>query len=77
MISLGWDPGLFSLNRVYAESILSNGKTYTLTYGKDEKGDYIAFGRLYDIPVRYRDVGELLNESKIENHFLREILTDL
>ncbi|MBR1528597.1 MAG: diaminopimelate dehydrogenase [Oscillospiraceae bacterium] len=33
MISLGWDPGLFSLNRVYAESILSNGKTYTF-WGK-------------------------------------------
>ena len=33
MISLGWDPGLFSLNRVYAESILPNGKTYTF-WGK-------------------------------------------
>lgn len=28
-ISLGWDPGLFSLNRLYAESILPSGKTYT------------------------------------------------
>ena len=26
MISVGWDPGLFSLNRIYAESILPNGK---------------------------------------------------
>lgn len=33
MISVGWDPGLFSLNRVYAESILSNGKDYTF-WGK-------------------------------------------
>ncbi len=33
MISLGWDPGLFSLNRVYAESILRNGATYTF-WGK-------------------------------------------
>ncbi|MDE5564729.1 MAG: diaminopimelate dehydrogenase [Oscillospiraceae bacterium] len=33
MISLGWDPGLFSLNRVYAESILRSGKTYTF-WGK-------------------------------------------
>ena len=32
-ISLGWDPGLFSLNRLYAESILPNGKTYTF-WGK-------------------------------------------
>lgn len=32
-ISLGWDPGLFSLNRIYAESILPNGNTYTF-WGK-------------------------------------------
>ena len=32
-ISLGWDPGLFSLNRLYAESILPEGKTYTF-WGK-------------------------------------------
>ena len=33
MISVGWDPGLFSLNRVYAQSILENGKDYTF-WGK-------------------------------------------
>lgn len=33
LISVGWDPGLFSLNRLYAESILPNGKTYTF-WGK-------------------------------------------
>ncbi|MDE6035395.1 MAG: diaminopimelate dehydrogenase [Ruminococcus sp.] len=33
IISLGWDPGLFSLNRLYAESILPDGKTYTF-WGK-------------------------------------------
>ncbi len=53
------------------------GKTYNLTYGSDEKGDYIAFGRLYDAPVRYCDAGELLNDVKIENHFFREMLADL
>lgn len=29
LISAGWDPGLFSINRVYAESILPVGETYT------------------------------------------------
>lgn len=29
IISVGWDPGLFSLNRLYAESILPQGNTYT------------------------------------------------
>ena len=29
IISVGWDPGLFSLNRLYANAILPNGKDYT------------------------------------------------
>ena len=29
MISVGWDPGLFSLNRMYAGAILPDGKDYT------------------------------------------------
>lgn len=33
LISGGWDPGMFSVMRVYADSILSQGKTYTF-WGK-------------------------------------------
>jgi diaminopimelate dehydrogenase len=33
LISVGWDPGLFSLNRLYAEAILPEGATYTF-WGK-------------------------------------------
>jgi diaminopimelate dehydrogenase len=29
IISVGWDPGLFSINRAYMNSILPNGETYT------------------------------------------------
>ena len=29
LISAGWDPGLFSLNRLYASAILPDGKDYT------------------------------------------------
>src|SRR5690625_6980099 len=29
IISVGWDPGLFSINRVMAEADLHEGKTYT------------------------------------------------
>ena len=29
VISVGWDPGLFSLNRMYANAILPEGKDYT------------------------------------------------
>ena len=33
LISCGWDPGMFSINRLYAEAILPAGKTYTF-WGK-------------------------------------------
>lgn len=33
MISTGWDPGMFSLNRLYASAILPDGKDYTF-WGK-------------------------------------------
>ena len=33
MISVGWDPGMFSLNRMMAEAILPDGKDYTF-WGK-------------------------------------------
>lgn len=32
-ISIGWDPGMFSLNRIYGDCILTEGKTYTF-WGK-------------------------------------------
>lgn len=33
MISVGWDPGMFSLNRCYGQAILPNGRDYTF-WGK-------------------------------------------
>ena len=33
LISVGWDPGLFSLNRVYASAVLPQGESYTF-WGK-------------------------------------------
>lgn len=33
IISVGWDPGLFSINRLYGEAILPEGATYTF-WGK-------------------------------------------
>lgn len=59
IISVGWDPGLFSLNRVYAESVLSNGSTYTF-WGKGvsqghsdavRRIDGVKDARQYTIPV--------------------------
>ena len=58
-ISLGWDPGLFSLNRLYAESILPNGKSYTFWAKGVSQGHSDAIRRVegvkrgiqYTIPV--------------------------
>lgn len=33
IISTGWDPGMFSLNRIYMQSVLPNGRDYTF-WGK-------------------------------------------
>lgn len=59
IISCGWDPGMFSLNRLYAECILPEGKEYTF-WGKGvSQGHSDAVRRLegvvdcrqYTIPV--------------------------
>ncbi|MFA7083005.1 MAG: diaminopimelate dehydrogenase [Arcobacteraceae bacterium] len=33
LISIGWDPGMFSINRLYGEALLPDGETYTF-WGK-------------------------------------------
>lgn len=33
MISIGWDPGMFSINRLFGETLLPDGETYTF-WGK-------------------------------------------
>ena len=60
MISGGWDPGLFSLNRLYAEAVLPCGKDYTF-WGKGvsqghsdaiRRIDGVVDARQYTIPVK-------------------------
>ena len=60
LISAGWDPGLFSLNRLYAEAVLPQGQTYTF-WGKGvSQGHSDAVRRIpgvvdcrqYTIPVK-------------------------
>ena len=59
MISVGWDPGMFSLNRIYGEVILPCGKDYTF-WGKGvsqghsdaiRRIDGVIDARQYTIPV--------------------------
>lgn len=59
IISVGWDPGMFSLNRMYANAILPNGKDYTF-WGKGvsqghsdaiRRIDGVKDGKQYTIPV--------------------------
>ena len=59
LISAGWDPGMFSLNRLYASCILPEGKDYTF-WGKGvsqghsdavRRIDGVLDARQYTIPV--------------------------
>ena len=59
VISVGWDPGMFSLNRLYANAILPEGKDYTF-WGKGvsqghsdaiRRVEGVADGKQYTIPV--------------------------
>ena len=59
MISVGWDPGMFSLNRLYAGAILPDGKDYTF-WGKGvsqghsdaiRRIDGVLDARQYTVPV--------------------------
>ena len=59
LISCGWDPGLFSLNRMYANAILPEGKDYTF-WGKGisqghsdaiRRIDGVKNAKQYTIPV--------------------------
>jgi diaminopimelate dehydrogenase len=59
MISVGWDPGLFSLNRLFGNAILPDGKDYTF-WGKGVSQGHsdairriegVADGKQYTIPV--------------------------
>ena len=59
MISVGWDPGMFSLNRLYANAILPNGSDYTF-WGKGvsqghsdaiRRVEGVANGKQYTVPL--------------------------
>lgn len=59
LISCGWDPGMFSLNRLYANAILPEGKDYTF-WGKGVSQGHsdairrvkgVKDGKQYTIPV--------------------------
>ena len=59
MISVGWDPGMFSLNRLYGQAVLPCGKDYTF-WGKGVSQGHsdairriegVADARQYTIPV--------------------------
>lgn len=59
IISVGWDPGMFSLNRLYANAILPDGRDYTF-WGKGvsqghsdaiRRIDGVIDARQYTVPV--------------------------
>ena len=72
IISVGWDPGMFSLNRLYAESVLPQGSTYTF-WGKGvSQGHSDAIRRVqgvkngiqYTVPIEAAVEPELTTREK-------------
>ena len=60
IISVGWDPGMFSLNRLYGNALLPQGKDYTF-WGKGvsqghsdaiRRVEGVADGKQYTVPVQ-------------------------
>ena len=60
VISCGWDPGMFSLNRLYANAILTDGEDYTF-WGKGVSQGHsdairrvpgVKNGKQYTIPIK-------------------------
>lgn len=59
IISVGWDPGLFSLNRLYMNAVLPNGKDYTFWGRGVSQGhsdairriDGVVDARQYTVPI--------------------------
>ena len=59
VISVGWDPGMFSLTRLYAQSVLPDGKSYTFWGTGVSQGhsdairriEGVADARQYTVPI--------------------------
>lgn len=60
IIAVGWDPGLFSLNRLFGESVLENGSSYTF-WGKGVSQGHsdairriegVVDARQYTVPIK-------------------------
>ena len=78
IISVGWDPGLFSLNRLYANAILPDGKDYTF-WGKGvsqghsdaiRRIDGVKDAKQYTIPIE--EALQAVREGKNPNLSTRE-----
>ena len=73
MISIGWDPGMFSLNRLFGEALLPDGDTYTfwgkgLSQGHSDairRVDGVKAGVQYTIPQE--DAIELVRSGNRPN----------
>ena len=67
IISCGWDPGMFSLNRLYASAILPDGKDYTF-WGKGvSQGHSDAIRRIEGVvdARQYSDSNQMLLSNSL------------
>lgn len=78
IISVGWDPGLFSISRLYAEAILPQGNTYTFWGPGVSQGHSDAIRRIdgvknaiqYTIPIE--EAIEVIRDGNSPEYTARE-----
>lgn len=70
------DELLFKLQTTKYFEFTFKNRTFDIMIEKDKSGkEFVRFGQLYE-EKKYDSLGQLFNEAKIDNHFLKDVLAN-
>lgn len=70
------DELLFKLQTTKYFEFTFKNRTFDIMIEKDKSGkEFVRFGQLYE-EKKYNSLGQLFNEAKIDNHFLKDVLAN-
>ena len=70
------DELLFKLQTTKYFEFTFKNRTFDIMIEKDKSGkEFVRFGQLYE-EKKYNSLGQLFNEAKIDNHFLKDVLVN-
>lgn len=70
------DELLFKLQTTKYFEFTFKNRTFDIMIEKDKSGkEFVRFGQLYE-EKKYDSLGQLFNEAKIDNHFLKDVLVN-